>query len=550
MEETPQKKYKYWLPDEDGKKRDTFTTSNSVIIIGANGSGKSRLGAWIEIQDFHSVHRIAGQRLLSFSENIPLKSYSQAEDMVFYGECNNNRAFRDKKFNRWRSNNNHGYTTAQINDFDDVLAALLSLKNNEYDKYVSLCRTAELQRVDKPDVPLTCIDNLHLIWNKVLPHRQLFLEDSHFYASTKDNNTTKYNATQMSDGERSVLYFIAQVLCVPQNKILIIDEPELHLHRSIMNRLWNELEKLRSDCLFIYITHDTDFASLHSCANIIWVKDFDGQNWKLEKIESDNIPDELLLNVLGCRNNILFVEGDKGSLDNRLYSLLFQNYQIICCGSYTQVINRTKAFKANPDLHRFNVFGLIDRDYHSDYELKKYKNDGIYAINVAEVENLFVTEGLIRFFASHMGLQPDEIFSQIKNYIINTLFKNNINQQISNCACAEIKRKLCCANIQLDNGIVNQDVLEKAFKEIDCDSIRMSVEVNFQNALNNNDYNNVLKIYNNKGLSKSIGHFFGIENRRYPEFVIQLLNSNHFEKISEALSPYLPQEIPRTGNNQ
>ena len=68
----------------------------------------------------------------------------------------------------------------------------------------------------------------------------------------------------MSDGERAVLYLIVQVLCIPDNKKLIIDEPELHLHGSIMNRLWKGLEQVRPDCLFIYITHDTDFAALHS----------------------------------------------------------------------------------------------------------------------------------------------------------------------------------------------------------------------------------------------------------------------------------------------
>lgn len=45
----------------------------------------------------------------------------------------------------------------------------------------------------------------------------------------------------MSDGERAVLYLIVQVLCIPDNKKLIIDEPELHLHGSIMNRLFTRL---------------------------------------------------------------------------------------------------------------------------------------------------------------------------------------------------------------------------------------------------------------------------------------------------------------------
>lgn len=67
----------------------------------------------------------------------------------------------------------------------------------------------------------------------------------------------------MSDGERVGLYLMAQSLCVPSDKTIIIDEPEIHLHRSIMNRLWEAIEAEREDCFFIYITHDTQFASNH-----------------------------------------------------------------------------------------------------------------------------------------------------------------------------------------------------------------------------------------------------------------------------------------------
>ena len=73
--------YKYWLPNEHGEKQEHITSNNSVIIIGANGAGKSKLGAWIEQQDFEKVHRIGAQRNLNFNENISLKSYSQAEDL-------------------------------------------------------------------------------------------------------------------------------------------------------------------------------------------------------------------------------------------------------------------------------------------------------------------------------------------------------------------------------------------------------------------------------------------------------------------------------------
>ena len=73
--------YTYWLPDESGNKVDYTTESNSVIIVGANGAGKSKLGAWIEQKDFAKVHRIAAQRGISFNKNIPLKNYTEAENL-------------------------------------------------------------------------------------------------------------------------------------------------------------------------------------------------------------------------------------------------------------------------------------------------------------------------------------------------------------------------------------------------------------------------------------------------------------------------------------
>lgn len=43
--------YKYFLPDRDGKRQVFETDKQALIIVGANGSGKSHLGAWIEQQN-------------------------------------------------------------------------------------------------------------------------------------------------------------------------------------------------------------------------------------------------------------------------------------------------------------------------------------------------------------------------------------------------------------------------------------------------------------------------------------------------------------------
>ena len=125
-------KFKYWLPDEENEKKEYETDKNAIIVVGANGSGKSKLGAWIEQQSMDLVHRIGAQRNLNFNENISLRNYSQSEDLVFYGTVDPN--FKIDKNYRWDWGRQ--LTTKMIDDFEAVLSAILALKNEENDAFV------------------------------------------------------------------------------------------------------------------------------------------------------------------------------------------------------------------------------------------------------------------------------------------------------------------------------------------------------------------------------------------------------------------------------
>lgn len=533
--------FTYFLPDENNQKKEQTTERNSVIIIGANGSGKSKLGAWIEQQNFSQVHRIGAQRSLNFNENIALKSYSQAEDLVFYG-TNDNSSKREKGY-RWGWGKE--FTTKLLTDFENVLAALLAMESNENSRFVRAFKDAFESHAPIPNVPFTTVDKLKRIWKSVFPQRRLEVDDAKFYAILEQNGIYKrYPANQMSDGERSVLYLAAQVLCVPNNKTLIMDEPEIHLHRSIMTRLWTTLEQFRPDCLFIYITHDTDFAAAHGTADKIWIKEFDGQHWKLEKLDSTELPEDLLLDVLGSRKNILFVEGEKNSYDTQLYTELYPDYYVIPCGSCTQVIARTKVFKNNPALHHCQVYGLIDRDFRSEYEIEAFKADNIYTLNVAEVENLFLVEELIRWFADHMGKDPNEVFTNVRNYVVNERFVNQIQGQTCQSVVAQIKYKLNSAEISKKNEAEARTSLNAALAAIDYEAIKAVEESRFEVA-KNGSYADVIKVFNEKNTAKSVGRFFGLSNDVYCATIVSLIKGTKKKEIIAALAPYLPTEIPR-----
>ena len=52
-------------------------------------------------------------------------------------------------------------------------------------------------------------------------------------------------------------------------------------------------------------------------------------------------------------------------------------------------------------------------------------------------------------------------------------------------------------------------------------------------------------MFNEKGIVKSVGHFFGIQDDNYCNMVLSLTNSEKKEEFIKAFAGYLPSEIPR-----
>ena len=57
------------LPNSAGDTQEIETTTN-ILFVGANGSGKTRLGTWIELQSpqKEKVHRISAQKSLTMPD--------------------------------------------------------------------------------------------------------------------------------------------------------------------------------------------------------------------------------------------------------------------------------------------------------------------------------------------------------------------------------------------------------------------------------------------------------------------------------------------------
>lgn len=535
--------YKYYLPNEANQPVEYTTQNNSVIIIGANGSGKSKLGEWMEKRDETTTHRIGAQRSLVFGHYIQQKSYEQATNLLLYGQ----ETEQPNHMQRWgHDGEKWNYTATLLNDYENVLSALSALKIKEQVMYLAECKEREVAGQIHNNVPPMVTDVLQRIWKSVFPQRGIKLDDAKVTSVySKDGEVKEYKGRDMSDGERVALYLIAQALCVPKGKTIIIDEPEIHLHRSIMNRLWAAIEKERQECFFIYITHDTQFAANQSQAKKIWVKSYDGEHWDLSEISDSSLPEELLLNILGNRRPVLFVEGTADSYDTKLYSELYKEYYVVPCGGCSRVIAQTKAMKSNPQLHHLKCYGLIDRDFRSNYEMDKLLEDNIYTIKVAEVENMFLVEELLRVVNSIMGFTDTSKIDRVKNYIINDRFMPQVNHQICDAVISELKYRLSTADIVGKNEEEVKRSLSDVYSGIVFEDVKASKESVFNESLASNDYAKVLEVFNYKTMSKSIGHFFDLKDSEYCDFVIRQLNGSKAEEIKASIVEYLPPEIAR-----
>jgi len=527
--------FEYKLPNKDNTVNTYKTNTNSLVIIGANGSGKSRLGAWIERQNRVGIHRIGAQRSLSWKSNLIPKSFELLLNTFLYG-----REDIDEKL----VNNNYlgakdGRTSTERNDIEAVLSAIFAKRTTQFEEFDDLLKNAPNQTLKRKN---NIVDEIQCIWNAIFPHRNIFFKDLKVIASI---GTKEYNGIEMSDGERVAIYLISQTLLVPVNKTIIIDEPEIHLHRSIMNKIWSELEKERQDCFFIYITHDTQFAANHKQAKKIWVKSYDGNSWDWEEVEESNLPEQLLLDILGNRKKVLFVEGDANSYDTKLYREIYKNYYVIPCGGCSAVIAQTKAMRNTPQLHDFECYGLIDRDYRNEAEINAYKANNIFSIKVAEVENLFLVEELLKIVNTIIAKQDETSIEEIKKYIIEDRFLKEIHKQILESTVSELKYQLSIVEIPKNDENTAKQKLADLQEEIDFNKIKSEQEKRFNDIIANKNYQRILSIFNRKDVVKSIGHYFGLQDTEYCDFIIRHLQNEKSQNIINAIIPYLPTEIPR-----
>jgi ABC-type dipeptide/oligopeptide/nickel transport system ATPase component len=489
---------------------------DNVVAIGANGSGKTSLSNDLKKYLTQNGVVISAQKVLL----IPTFSGISNSNMTAQKLQTSQIADKSLKTTYTTENNGNAYhILVQLGgEFQVLLDNLLAERSAIINGF---CNDLKKGGTDIK-VPTTKLDIALEIWNKLIQHRTIHCVDG-INITLESIQNASYPAFQMSDGEKVVLYFIAQVLQAPQSGFIIVDEPEMYLHKTILTKLWDRLERERQDCIFIYLTHDLDFAVSRTRSKKVWIKSFSyPDKWEIESIPENDVPEALLMELLGSRKNILFCEGKNKSLDTKIYSTLFPEYTISPVDSCFDVIHFTKSFNRIPNITT-KAFGIIDADHHGQERLKRLEADCVFSFSMAEIENLFFDEKFLGLLASQL-LKEDDVIENIKLDVL-ALLENDIELQIANYISTKINYYFKNSHVSKGNSKIEVETNYSKFTgEIKLEEWYLQRKSELQDVIKTKDYIRALQIYNNKGLRTVGNKHFKISD--FTERALKLLDFN------------------------
>lgn len=484
--------------------------SRCFIVIGANGSGKTRFG--------RALTKSLGRRAFTLAAVDGLYNTRGEDTAPGSIDSQYHAAVESSALIR--------------NDIENRLERIIAILINEA---VSDLVSAQLASEDAGRQGRSRLRKLIDAWQQIFPDNKIFINCGRMLFN-RPSESDQYSAGHLSSGERAVMYYLGGALLAPKSAVVLVYAPEMFMHPSIIRPLWDTIERMRPDCTFIYITHDLGFASARGNeAATIWVKSCDPEHntWDYDMLPvADGMPDEVYLAILGERKPVLFIEGDnRHSYDAKFYPLIFTEYTVKPLGSCDRVIEATRSFNALQGFHNLDAWGIVDRDRRDRQEVAYLRTRRILVPEVAEIENIFMVEDVVKAVAARNSRNPDKAFAAVRRNLL-SLFKANIEKQALEHTRHRLKRDVAHrVDGHFDNiAQVKQHFLE-LMNEINPESLYESLVKQFKGYAEGGDYASVLRVFNYKSMLiethvASLCGFHSDDRKRYTATILNMLRDN------------------------
>lgn len=430
----------------------TLSRRRPVFILGRNGTGKSALVTQIAGQLGSLGVLLPGSRPSLFdAESLNM---TPAARLTFDTHLH----YYNSLDSRWKplaaGNRNEKAVVDLLNsEIQFKVEAANQIKNE------GVCSGAVLRLQTTPS-PLDLV-------NEVFAQANLKVQFSVNNGSiSAERDGHSYSFARMSDGERSALVLVSEVVTAASGSVLVIDEPEKNLHPAISVSLIKTIINLRSDCGFVVSTHQLEIPLAVEDPMLVLVRSCQWAEgapirWDVDVIPSPKeIPESLWVDLVGARRRILFVEGvDSKSLDQSLYSIMFPFASIRSKESCSDVRRAVEGLRSAADVHRAEVYGLIDGDGMPSEKAQELEADGIYALSAYSVESLIYSiaaqESVAELQAGLYGISASELAAEAKNAALEALEKEDCVNHLAARRAAQDVREMVLSNIPKKDDLMS-----------------------------------------------------------------------------------------------
>lgn len=466
------------------------TLSNTAVIVGANGSGKSTFVNSMADMSLGNLTVIPAQKNLYFSDALYDRgSYSIAK----YRQVNQKSTNEDYK----KDDTASSITTDRI--FAPFTLMITALVNEVAQLSTDERHTALENR------SVSTWDNMMKIWKKMIPEISFQIDSVQRKVIAKRNNE-EYSFNRLSDGEKCILFYIGNVLLAKPNSYVVVDEPETFLNAAVYNKLWDILIEERSDCQFVFTSHNIEFITARKNAVIVWCKQFTPpNNVELRPLDANRgLPIALLAELIGSRRRILFCEGTEDSFDYQIFSSLYlDDFTVKPVGGHEKVIEYTRVFNELPAWVNNSAVGIIDRDGLTEVEIQSLQKTNVTCLPCNEIEMLLIDQTVMErvvgltendsMINKRIMLFKDKLFelcSKESDRIVYTVAKNLIDSLLRS-------QFINSRDVKTTADITKQ--VENISSVIQPDTIISSCRANLKKVLTERDFEGLRQLCTLKG---------------------------------------------------
>ncbi len=411
-----------------------------VVIAGANGSGKSRLKEAIvgalqgsgqmslsliatrekEREDFggSEISTVQGSNNSILTKYIQNRKYGKGQYVGSLVQIDSRRNIQTIQYNPigWRVSDPDEQETPSTFYYQDFgnrwqdFMNYIHLKVAAYDRDLTdEVKSGTNITADeiKKKIPHP-LERYKEIFSVLLPNKILLDIDpaSPREFSYKDSEGVQLTFSSLSSGEQEVVKIVFDVIRKEINhSVIIVDEPELHLHPTLTFKLIETLKAIGNHTnQFIFLTHSADLISTYySTGNVYFIDSQQSGSNQAHKLSDLNHGHHDIVDLIGenlglfaVGKKLVFVEGEDSSIDRLAYHSIAQKYlseaKITPIGSVENIITlNTIEEQIRNSIFGIDFYMIRDRDGLSSTQINALEKNGrIRCLKKRHLENYFL----------------------------------------------------------------------------------------------------------------------------------------------------------------